>query len=894
MTIAVIGVGFVGLVSAAVFAKFGNTVWAINRDEKKSLALKKGKLPFFEPGLEELVKDNVHAGRLNFTTKYSKAIPPANVIMIAVGTPSAPDGTADLSAVSAAAQAAAPHLKRDAIIIIKSTVPPGTNNKVKEIIKKHTSVNFHLASVPEFLREGTAVEDTLHPDRILIGASEPSVIKRLLELHRPLSGETVIMKPESAQLTKYAANAYLATRIVFINQIADLAEKTGADVQEIIRGIGLDRRIGLHYWWPGLQYGGSCFDADTTTYLLNSPHVTAAPISTYFPQPQNIESKSPQLALTDRKTLSFDNRHLNAVVTDTHALTKRWFEGQMVTITARMGRKLRLTSDHPVCILNQDNEMTVKPANQVRIYDRLILATTLPKLTPLTSINLLDFLVNQADDHNIKIRGANKYFARHALRFARLIPKTLYRHPYQIRTTDCVSLKVYRFLTDKKLLRISPQNLSLFTAKGKPTYCPAVIPLTAKFIRLLGYYAAEGWISIDKGRKQAVRQRIGFAFHRMETEYQNDLTNILQSLEVRFLEKIDGNTWAAIISSSPLAILIRDVLCCGINSNEKRLPKIIFNVNNKLKWEYLRGAWSGDGSISTIQSGRNLMLEYATTSKSLADGMSLLLQSLGIIPSIRRRMMNKSKHLAYILRINGASQIKTMINVFGKKRKLLIENTLNKYQKFIKQSGFTKYPTFAAVEVTNIDKQPAKEFVFSLETDSGLLLANSGIVVHNCFPKDVKELSAYARRVGEGDGLFEKIDRLNEERLHKILAKFENAIGGWKQKTVAILGLSFKPDTDDTREAPSLKVIPILKAAGATVKTYDPQAKNNHSCLNPYAAAADADILIILVEWDEFRSLDLNRIKKLMSANPVFIDTRNLYNPETVTEKGFKYVGIGR
>ena len=420
MTIAVIGVGFVGLVTAAVFAKFGNTVWAINRDEKKSSALKRGKLPFFEPGLEELVKDNVRSGRLNFTTEYSKAIPPADIIMIAVGTPSAADGTADLSAVFAAAKSAAPHLKKDAIIIIKSTVPPGTNDQVKNIVKKHTSANFHMASVPEFLREGTAVEDTLHPDRILIGASEPSVIKRLLELHRPLSGETVIMKPESAQLTKYAANAYLATRIVFINQIADLAEKTGADVQEIIRGIGLDNRIGLHYWWPGLQYGGSCF------------------------------------------------------------------------------------------------------------------------------------------------------------------------------------------------------------------------------------------------------------------------------------------------------------------------------------------------------------------------------------------------------------------------------------------------------------------------------------------PKDVKELSAYAKRVGEGDGLFEKIDRLNEERLHKMLAKFENAIGGWKQKTVAILGLSFKPDTDDTREAPSLKVIPILKAAGATVKTYDPQAKNNHSCLNPYAAAADADILIILVEWDEFRSLDLNRIKKLMSANPVFIDTRNLYNPETVTEKGFKYVGIGR
>ncbi len=430
MTIAVVGVGFLGLVSAAVFANSGNTAWAINRDQKKSADLKKGKLPFFEPNLEELVKDNVRAGRLFFTTDYPKAISAADVIMIAVGTPSAPDGTADLSAVFAAAKSASPHLKKDAIIIIKSTVPPGTNDKVKEIIKKHTSTNFHMASVPEFLREGTAVEDTLHPDRILIGAAEPQIIKRLLELHHPLNGETVIMKPQSAQLTKYAANAYLATRIVFINQIADLAEKTGADVQEIIRGIGLDSRIGLHYWWPGLQYGGSCF------------------------------------------------------------------------------------------------------------------------------------------------------------------------------------------------------------------------------------------------------------------------------------------------------------------------------------------------------------------------------------------------------------------------------------------------------------------------------------------PKDIKELSAYARRVGEGDGLFEKIDRLNEDRLPKMLNKFETAVGGWQNRTVAILGLSFKPDTDDTRQSPALKIVPILASAGAKIQAYDPQAMESAKRFlsnkisvyaeSSYLAAKNADAVMILVEWDEFRSLDLVRIKKLMRPNPVFIDTRNLYNPETVTEKGFQYVGIGR
>jgi UDPglucose 6-dehydrogenase len=430
MTIGVVGVGFVGLVTAAVFSKFGNTVWAVNRDKQKSDDLKKGKIPFFEPGLEELVKESVEAGRLKFTTQYSDAISDADVVMIAVGTPSAPDGTADLSAVFGAAKSLAPYIKTGAIIIVKSTVPPGTNDKVREIIETVTKKQFYTASVPEFLREGTAVDDTLHPDRILIGSNEPAVIKKLLELHRPLNGETVIMRPESAQLTKYSSNAYLANRIVFINQISDLAEKTGADVQEIIRGMGLDSRIGLHYWWPGLQYGGSCF------------------------------------------------------------------------------------------------------------------------------------------------------------------------------------------------------------------------------------------------------------------------------------------------------------------------------------------------------------------------------------------------------------------------------------------------------------------------------------------PKDVKELAAYARRVGEGDGLFEKIDQLNENRLLKLLTRFEKAVGGWNGKTVAVLGLSFKPNTDDMREAPSMKVIPLLTAAGATVSVYDPQASGHAKkilgdsvakyAVNPYEAVKGATALIILVEWDEFKSLDLPKIKKNMAQGAVFIDTRNLYDPQIIKEAGLKYVGIGR
>lgn len=262
MTITVIGTGFVGVVTAAVFADFGNTVYGLDIDEKKIQSLREGKIPFFEPDLKELTLKGLESGRLTFTTDYTKAIPESDVIMIAVGTPSAPDGQADLTYVLKAAESLAPHLKEGAIVALKSTVPPGTNEKVESAIREKTNTRFYTASLPEFLKEGSAVHDTLNPDRIIIGAVEPEVIDRLTELHKPLKAPVIVMKPASAQMSKYSANAYLAMRITFINQIANLCEHNGADIQEVIKGIGADKRIGSHYWYPGLGYGGSCFPKD--------------------------------------------------------------------------------------------------------------------------------------------------------------------------------------------------------------------------------------------------------------------------------------------------------------------------------------------------------------------------------------------------------------------------------------------------------------------------------------------------------------------------------------------------------------------------------------------------------------------------------------------------------
>ncbi len=240
MNITIIGTGYVGVVSSAVFASFGNTVIGLDVMEEKVEKLKKGIVPFYEPGLEELLLHQQKDGRLSFTTNYQKAIEHAEVIMIAVGTPSQANGQADLKYIFAAVESLSAYIAPNTIVAIKSTVPPGTLDKVQKILDAKTKTPYYLASLPEFLREGTAVSDSLHPDRVVIGADHAQVFEKLEELHKPLHAPIIKISAASAQMAKYTANAYLATRITFINQIADLCEKNGADIRDMLEAIGFD------------------------------------------------------------------------------------------------------------------------------------------------------------------------------------------------------------------------------------------------------------------------------------------------------------------------------------------------------------------------------------------------------------------------------------------------------------------------------------------------------------------------------------------------------------------------------------------------------------------------------------------------------------------------------
>jgi UDPglucose 6-dehydrogenase len=272
MRVTMIGSGYVGLVSGACFADFAHEVVCVDKDARKIDALLNGQIPIFEPGLDALVASNVAAGRLRFTTDLAEAVKDAEVIFIAVGTPSRRgDGHADLSYVYAAAKEIAAAVTGPAIIVNKSTVPVGTGDEVERILREaNPDGDFRVVSNPEFLREGAAIDDFKRPDRIVIGTDDAHARDVMERLYRPLyinRSPIIAMSRRGAELTKYAANAFLATKITFINEIADLCEKVGADVQDVARGIGLDGRIGSKFLHAGPGYGGSCFPKDTLALL---------------------------------------------------------------------------------------------------------------------------------------------------------------------------------------------------------------------------------------------------------------------------------------------------------------------------------------------------------------------------------------------------------------------------------------------------------------------------------------------------------------------------------------------------------------------------------------------------------------------------------------------------
>lgn len=278
MNIVMIGVGYVGLVTGVCFAEMGHRVTCLDIDETKIKRLSEGIIPIYEPGLTEMVERNIETGRLKFTTDYDDAVNQASIFFIAVDTPMSKDGSADIKRVEEVARSIAVRLVQPSIIVIKSTVPVGTSLKVEEIIQKTLeekgiTLEFHVISNPEFLKEGDAVQDFMKPDRVILGINDPSPLKTMKSLYAPFMlnhDRLIVMNRPSAELSKYAANAALATRVSFMNEMANLCEKTGADIDSLRRALGSDQRIGNQFLYAGVGFGGSCFPKDIQALLYQS------------------------------------------------------------------------------------------------------------------------------------------------------------------------------------------------------------------------------------------------------------------------------------------------------------------------------------------------------------------------------------------------------------------------------------------------------------------------------------------------------------------------------------------------------------------------------------------------------------------------------------------------
>jgi UDP-glucose 6-dehydrogenase len=596
--VAVIGAGYVGLTTAACLADLGNEVVVVDIDGKKIEQLQRHEVPFYEPGLTELVRRNAKSHRLRFTTSYADAVPGAEYAIIAVSTPEGEGGEADLSYVESAATSIADHMDGPLIVVNKSTVPPLTGDMVSEVLKgRNNKHEAQVVSNPEFLREGSAIQDFMHPDRVVVGGHDRAAAEKVAKLYEALEAP-VLVTPNiyTAEMVKYASNAFLAARISFINEIARICERVDADAKLVAEGMGLDKRIGPHYLDAGIGYGGSCLVGSETVLLRRSGSTQAVRLDDVY----GALAKGGSADVLAWQPTTERVEYLPISVA-----TMRPFEGDVLEIQVGSDRRIVCTPDHP-------------------------------------------------------------FVTRNGLRLGR-----------QLTVTD--------------------------------------------------------WLPIAVGE---------FQLHRAAHS-------------------------------------------------------------------------STDSTGGKFQFGR----------------------------------------------------------------------------------GDTAWARVVAVKAV-----PFTGPVYSLEVPGAhTFVTTGGLVTHKCFPKDVKALAALAERFDYHPELLHAVMDINRDQRMLVIDKLRDCLDSLNQKEIGLLGLAFKPNTDDLREAPSLDIARVLLAAGAHVRGYDPAAMERTQrllpdlefCKDPYELAAGADALIVVTEWNEFRHLDLTRIKASM-RKPVVIDGRNIYVPAEMRKLGFTYRGIGR
>jgi UDPglucose 6-dehydrogenase len=897
--IAVIGTGYVGLVTAVGFAELGNEVWCVDVDADKIALLERGEVPIYEPGLEEALARL--RSRLHFSTELAPALEHARLLFVAVGTPPTYSGDADLSAVHAvvdAMPASAGHA-----LVMKSTVPVGTGASIKRAFVARGKSGFSYVSCPEFLKEGSALADFLHPDRVVVGDDGDWAGDAVVDLYAPLDAPLVRTDIHSAEMVKLAANAFLATKISFINEIANVCEETGADVLEVARGMGLDRRIGQHFLQPGIGYGGSCFVGEETVLVRHRGRTTLMSFEALW---RRLESEHEALDGViepgDVKVLSWVPGQPEPMFLSVLCATRREYEGEVVEVQTKMGRRVRCTPDHPwLAGDGHGGAPERKLASELTEDDWLPIAMGGAGDWESTSTASLLCAVEAAEiaPERLIVRPAREEIerlARRSMEERRVIfagSRSAAARTGEVKRTGTVRLD------EAERAGLTLSTATLGTTKNG-THARSLLMLDHAFWRVVGLYLAEGCTTTD-GRNAGL---IHWSFHRTREQHLVDevMTYWLRH-NVHAKAYLAPTSHLVKVRSRIVAAWWTRVLGLGRTSYEQRLPDLIWDRPACDRWALLSGLFEGDGSWSLINGGPSVIIELGTISDALADGVMRLLASVGIVASQRIGRTAKSTKDTHWIRIAGADQVERAIELVPERDRPGVLASIALQRKRIAPTGYRRFGDGPAwVRVASTAQKPFTGAVYSLEVPySHTIVTTNSITASNCFPKDVSALKQLAGNSGYHFQLLTAVIEVNELQKRRVMSKLQKYLGSLVGTRVALLGVAFKPQTDDMREASSLVLAARLQADGAHVQAYDPVAADEARKLmvgvdfaeSALAAIEDADACVLVTEWPEFAELDFSEVAARMRGT-VVIDGRNFLDRASVEAAGLTYEGIGR
>ena len=883
--IAVFGAGYVGLVTAAGFADLGHLVAVRDVVPEKIEALRGGRVPIYEPGLDELLERNRE--RLSFTLDVGEAIAGAEFVYVCVDTPPTYSGDADLSRVWTVVDEL-PQVTgvERPLLVMKSTVPVGTGEKVRHALDARGFRHVGYVANPEFTAEGSAVEDFRKPDRIVIGAFEEADGDRVEALHAEIDAPVVRADVNSAEMVKLASNAFLMTRISFINEIANVCEATGADVVQVARGIGLDHRLGPHFLRAGIGYGGSCLLGHETVLVRQEGRKRLVTLAALY------EETEPGARV---EILSWRPDGEGAEFLPIELLTRREYDGEVVEVRTKMGRRVRCTPDH-VFVTEEGRKLAqeltsadwLPIAQGVRVEER-------PRPRRLNVLGGFESAGLNANDVIVR-----PYRRELELIGAREIQETLgplgHHRGVVARSHDIRRAGALR-LDGAAALDLELEEASFGTARNG-TYVPASIPLTAQFWRVVGLYLAEGHSPRDG---EHGHHRLEWSFHpRDEDELVEEVAGFWRSLGVKATVFETPPSKVVRVSSRLLATWWLGAFGLGANCYEQRLPDLVWDESDEHKRALLAGLWLGDGSWSHVSGGPSVVLEYGAVSRELADGMLRLLGELGIVARLKVGRTAKSTVDTYWLVVSGADQVERLLDLVPATQRTAILHSLRRQAKRIAPTGYRRRENAAWVRVTDLVRRRHTGHVYSLEVPpTHTFVTTGGLVVSNCFPKDSLALKQLASNSGYHFQLLNAVIEVNELQKRRVIGKLKKHLGSLRGTTVALLGLAFKPFTDDVREAPSIVLASRLLAEGAEVRAWDPVARPRELlqsatfCETPLEAVTGADAAVIVTEWPELRGLITPETRAAM-RRPIVVDGRNLLDPAEVRAAGFAYEGVGR